>query len=172
MADQGKILTAEQESKLRQPIDSYVGGIQNKINALRKDGTDRVIEIQSTLDNLKRDRIYSAQEKESRRAKLMAELEAAKAVEAKNKAEVDKLIADAVAYLKAHFDADYFQAVKASCAAERAQAQAKYQAAVSQLEQNHHKTLASLTNPNEIKDEKYVHKNRLLDRKASCRERV
>ncbi len=165
MAEQGKILTAEQESKLRQPIDSYVGGIQNKINALRKDGTDRVIEIQSTLDNLKRDRIYSAQEKESRRAKLMAELEAAKAVEAKNKAEVDKLIADAVAYLKAHFDADYFQAVKASCAAERAQAQAKYQAAVSQLEQNHQKTLASLTNPNEIKDEKYVHKNRLFDAK-------
>ena len=54
------ILTAEQESKLRQPIDDYVGAIQEQINALRKDGTDRVIDIQSALDNLKRDKIYTA----------------------------------------------------------------------------------------------------------------
>ena len=59
MATENKILTAEQELKLRQPIDEYVGGIQAKIDALRVDGTDRVIDIQSTLDNLKRDRIYT-----------------------------------------------------------------------------------------------------------------
>ena len=47
MADTTKILTAEQERKLRQPIDEYVGGIQESINQLRKDGTDRVIEIQA-----------------------------------------------------------------------------------------------------------------------------
>ena len=29
-----KILTAEQEIALRQPIDDYVGGIQKKIDAL------------------------------------------------------------------------------------------------------------------------------------------
>ena len=34
-----KILTAEQERALRQPIDEYVGGIQKEIDALRKDGT-------------------------------------------------------------------------------------------------------------------------------------
>lgn len=50
MATENKILTAEQELKLRQPIDEYVGGIQAKIDALRVDGTDRVIDIQSTLD--------------------------------------------------------------------------------------------------------------------------
>ena len=54
MADQTKILTAEQESELRKPIDDYVGGIQEKINDLRKDGTDQVIELQSALDSLKR----------------------------------------------------------------------------------------------------------------------
>ena len=32
-----KILTAEQERALRQPIDEYVGGIQKEIDALRKD---------------------------------------------------------------------------------------------------------------------------------------
>ena len=31
MADNTKILTAEQEQQLRQPIDSYVGGIQEQI---------------------------------------------------------------------------------------------------------------------------------------------
>ena len=36
-----KILTAEQEIALRQPIDDYVGGIQKKIDALRADGTAR-----------------------------------------------------------------------------------------------------------------------------------
>ena len=81
-AEHTNILTAEQESQLRRPIDEYVGGIQEKINALRKDGTDRVVDIQSTLDNLKRDRVYTAQEKENRRAQLLKELEQAKAVEA------------------------------------------------------------------------------------------
>ena len=79
-----KILTAEQESKLRKPIDDYVGGILEQINALRKNGTDRVIEIQSALDSLKRDRIYTAQEKEAKRAQLQKELELAKTVETKN----------------------------------------------------------------------------------------
>ena len=37
-----KILTAEQERALRQPIDEYVGGIQKEIDALRKDGTTKL----------------------------------------------------------------------------------------------------------------------------------
>ena len=70
-----KILTAEQEQQLRQPIDEYVGGIQAKIDALRKDGTDQVVEIQSSMDSLKRDRIYTPQEKEAKLAQYKAELE-------------------------------------------------------------------------------------------------
>ena len=105
--DNKKILTAEQELKLRQPIDDYVGAIQQNINALRENGTDKVLDIQGELDNLKRDRIYTAQEKESIRAKLTAELEKAKAVESKNKDEIAKLIADAEGYLKGHFNKDY-----------------------------------------------------------------
>lgn len=119
MATENKILTAEQELKLRQPIDECVGGHQAKIDALRVDGTDRVIDIQSTLDNLKRDRIYTAQEKEARAAQLKKELEAAKAVENQNKAEISKLIADAESYLKAHYDAEYYQPLLASCRNEK-----------------------------------------------------
>ena len=44
-----KILTAEQEHTLRQPIDEYVGGIQKEIDALRKDGTTKVVECQSAI---------------------------------------------------------------------------------------------------------------------------
>ena len=38
-----KILTAEQEKTLRQPIEEYVGKIQKEIDELRKDGTAKVI---------------------------------------------------------------------------------------------------------------------------------
>ena len=61
--DNTKILTAEQEQQLRQPIDAYVGEIQAKIDALRANGTDKVIELQSSLDDLKRDRIYTQEER-------------------------------------------------------------------------------------------------------------
>ena len=54
-----KILTAEQERALRQPIDEYVGGIQKEIDALRKDGTTRVVECQSAIAGIKRDKTLS-----------------------------------------------------------------------------------------------------------------
>lgn len=159
------ILTAEQELQLRKPIDDYVGKIQSQINDLRVDGTDKVVSIQSDLDNLKRDRIYTAQEKAARESKLKADLEKAKAVEGKNKGQVDKLIADAEGYLKAHYDAEYYQRVVESCKQEKVVAQQKYQAAVEQLNKEHQATLAKLSDQHEIKDEKYVHKNRLFDAK-------
>ena len=159
------ILTAEQEDKLRQSIDEYVGSIQAKIDALRADGTDKVLEIQSNLDSLKRDRIYTQQEKESIAEGWRKELEKAKAVEAKNKAEVSKLIADAETYLKAHFNQDYFQYVAASCKEEKSFAQEKYRATVAELNKEHQETMAKLSDQQEIKDEKYVYKNRLFDAK-------
>ncbi len=159
-----KILTAEQEQQLRQPIDEYVGGIQAKIDALRKDGTDQVVEIQSSMDSLKRDRIYTRQEKEAKLAQYKADLEKAKSVESQNKGEVDKLIAEAESYLNSHFG-EYYQAVVESGKAEKVQAQEKYQAAVAQLNKEHQETMAKLSDQQEIKDEKYVYKNRLFDAK-------
>ena len=159
------ILTAEREAELRKPIDEYVGNIQAQINDLRRDGTDKAVSIQNSLDNLKRDHVYTAQEKAAREAQLKKDLEAAKAVEAKNKPEVDKLIADAESYLKAHYKTEYYMPVFESCQRERADAKARYQAAVAELEKEHQATLAKLSDAQEIKDEKYVHKNRLFDAK-------
>jgi len=159
------ILSAEREAELRKPIDEYVGKIQAQIDALRADGTEKVVNIQNDLDNLKRDRIYTAEEKAARESKMKAELETAKAVEAKNKDQISKLIADAESYLKAHYDSEYYQHVVASCKAEKAVVLQKYQDAVANLEKEHQATVAKLTDQQEIKDEKYVHKNRLFDAK-------
>lgn len=165
VTEKTKILSAEQEAALLQPINDHVGAIQDKINDLRVDGTDKVIEIQNVIDNLKRDRIYTQQEKDAKIAKLKTELDKAKAVEAKNKDAIAKLIAEAESYLKEHYNAEYYQAVVESCKVEKVVAQEKYKANVAQLEKEHQATLAKLSDSHEVKDEKYVHKNRLFDAK-------
>ncbi len=165
--ENSNILTAEQEMKLRQPIEDYVGKIQKKIDELRVDGTDKIVEIQNIMDSIKRDRTLTKGEKENRLAACKTELETAKAVETKNKEEVSKLIADAENYLKAHFDKDYYQAVKASCAAEKVQAKARYKQKITELEKEHKATMAKLSDHQEIKDENYVYKNRLFDAKMT-----
>ncbi len=165
VAEKTIILSAEQEAQLRQPIDEYVGDIQAKINELRADGTDKVLDIQSTLETLKRDKIYTPQEKAERREKLQAALKQAKEVESRNKAQVSALIAEAESYLKAHFNKDYYTPVAASCKAEKALAKEKYRDTVAKLKQEHESSIAKLKDAQEIKDEKYVHKNRLFDAK-------
>ncbi len=160
-----KILTAEQELKLRQPIDEYVGKIQKQIDSLRADGTDMVVSLQNDIDVTKKDHIFTQEEKAAKLKELSAALEKAKAVEAQNKAEVSKLIADAEAYIKAHFDKEYYQPVIESCKQEKIQAQEKYKARVAELEKQHQETVSKLTDHQEIKDENYVHKNRLFDAK-------
>ena len=164
MAKENNILTADQEKQLRQPIEDYVGKTQAKLDSLREDGTNRVVELQNDIDSVKRDHIFTQQEKDKEITRLKAELEQAKAVEDKNKGEVSKLIADGENYLKANFD-KYYQAVIASCKEERAAAQEKYKARVAELEKEHQASVSKLTNQEEIKDEKYVHKNRLFDAK-------
>ena len=159
------ILTAEQEMKLRQPIDEYVGKIQSKIDGLREDGTDKVVSMQSRIDNTKRDRNLTKEEKDRAIAGYQRELETAKAVEARNKDQISKLIADAENYLKAHYDTEYYQKVKASCELEKAAAKEKYSQKIAELEREHSATVAKLSDHKEIKDENYVYKNRRFDAK-------
>ena len=167
MANNGKILTVEQEMKLRQPIEDYVGKIQKKIDALRVDGTDKVISIQNTMDAVKRDRTLASGEKERRLGELKGELQKAKAVEDKNKNEIAGLIADAEKYLNEHFDKEYYQPVKESCEQEKALAKTAYEDRVSKLKAEHQAAVSKLSDHQEIKDEKYVHKNRLFDAKMT-----
>ena len=182
-----KILTAEQEAKLRKPIEDHVGKIQAKIDGLRANGTDKVLSLQSQLDSIKRDKTITKEEKESRIAGARTELEKAQAEENKNKDEVTRLIKEAETYIKAHFDQDYYQVVKKSCELEKAAVKESYQKKLAELEKEHKQILSKLSGSHEIKEEKYVYKNRLFDAKmeleknlqlvkeigrASCRERV
>ncbi len=160
-----KILTAEQERALRQPIDEYVGGIQKEIDALRKDGTTKVVECQSAIAGIKRDKTLSKGEKESEIAACEKELAKAKAVEAKNKDEISRLIAKAESYLKENFDSKYYNAVKASCEAEKAEALAAHNERMAELDKKHKAALAKTSDSTEIKEENYVHKNRISNEK-------
>lgn len=160
-----KILTAEQELKLRQPIEDHIGKIQKKIDDLRVEGTDRVISIQNRMDGIKRDRTLLKEEKESKLSAERAELEKAKTVEAANKAEIAKLIGEAEAYLKAHFEKEYYQPVKESCELEKVAAKDKYRKNVAKLGREHRDIISKLSDHQEIKDENYVYKNRLFDAK-------
>ena len=167
-----KVLTAQQELELRRPIEERVGEIQAKINSLRENGTDQVVAIQNTIDGIKRDKSRTKSERESAIARLQKELEAAKAVEAKNKDEISKLIAKAEAYLKEHFEKDYYEPVKASCEAEKAEAKAAYQKRLSELEKEHKETVSKLSDHQEIKDENYVYKNRQFDAKVELQQNL
>lgn len=160
-----RILTAEQEMKLRQPIDDYIGKIQEQIDGLRKDGTDQVVALQNTIDGVKRDRTLTKGEKEDRLGELRRQLEKAKAVEAKNKEEVSKLIDQGVSYLKEHFDKEYYQPVKESCAQEKVKAKEKYDKRIADLAKEHQEIVSKLSAHQEIKDENYVYKNRRFDAK-------
>ena len=150
----GKILTAEQELELRRPIEDYVGKIQTKIDSLRVDGTDKVISLQSVIDTTKKDKSLTSGERQNRIAQAKSELEKAKAVEANNKGEIAKLISEAEAYIKAHFDSDYFQKVKESCVQEKAAAKERYQKKVEELQKEHQQNMSKLSDQQEIKDEK------------------
>ena len=128
------------------------------------DGTDKVVSLQSRIGNTKRDRNLTKEEKDSAIAGYQKELEAAKAVEAKNKDEISKLISDAVNYLKGHYDSEYYQKVAVSCEQEKIAAKEKYARKVAELEKEHSAAAAKLTDRHEIKDEKYVTKTACLTR--------
>ena len=161
----GEILTAEQERKLRQPIDEYVGKIQKEIDELREHGTAEVIEYQNLIESVKRDKTLSKGEKEYEIKEFEAKLNQAKAVEAQNKDKVAKLIADAEGYLKENFEKLYYNAVKESCEAEKAKALEDHKQRLAQLEKEHKEALAGMSDQVEIKEENYVHKNRISNEK-------
>ncbi len=165
MANIDKILSYEQEQKLLEPIDSYVGAIQEQINALRADGTDRVIALTNHIAVVKENANYTKEEKKTIIAADKEKLAAAKAVEAQNKAQITALVNDAVGYLDKNFDSGYYNLVVASCKEQKAQEEARYAAELAELKAAHEKELAKLSDQGEIKDEKYVYKNRQFDAK-------
>ena len=172
MADKNMILSADAEEKLLKPIDEYVGKIQAQIDELRVDGSDKVRSLKNHIAIAKEDKNLSKEEKDSIIAKDKAALEKAKAVEAANKDKVAKLIADAEGYLKEHYDSEYYSKVVASCETEKAAENESYERVKATLKTEHEQALAKLSDPEEIKDEKYVYKNKLFDAQMTHESRL
>ena len=114
------ILSLEEEQRLLAPIDQYVGEIQEKINALRMDGTDKVVSLTNHMAIVKENANYTRDEKAAIIAEDRKALEKAKAVEDANRAEIKSLIDEAIRYLDENYNREYYDKVAASCAAERA----------------------------------------------------
>lgn len=167
MAANSNILTVEEETALLQPIDAHLSEIQAKIDSLRADGTTKAVALQSSIDATKSDRLLSKEERDAKISQLKGEIEKAKQVESANKDQVAKLIAEAEDYLKAHYEPEYLSRVRASCAAEREAARANYQRELKRLETEHAAALSKLSDAHEIKDEKYVYKNKQFDAKVT-----
>ena len=159
------ILSAAEEQQLLAPINETIGGLQKKINALRLEGTDKVVSLTNHMAIVKENANYTREEKAAIIAEDKAALTQARAVEEKNRAEIKALIGNAVGYLDEHYDKEYYSKVVASCAAQKTEENARYDAELQELKRQHESELARLKDKGEIKDEKYVYKNRLFDAK-------
>ena len=95
MAENSVIISSEEEAKLLKPIDEYVEEIQKKIDALRADGFDKVSDLKKQIAIAKENKNLSATQRDKIIENSKKELENAKKVEADNKEEIKKLVAEA-----------------------------------------------------------------------------
>ena len=162
-AENVNYLSAEDEQKLLAPIEEYVGKIQKEINELRVDGTDKVTALTNQIAIIKENANYTKIEKKEIIDDIRKELAQAKAVEEKNRDRIKSLINDAEQYLDAHYDSEYYSRVAAACAADREAEDKRYEAELAGLKKEYERIFSGLTDKEEIKDEKYVYKNRVFD---------
>ena len=172
MAENSVILSVEEEAKLLQPIDEYVGKIQDQIDALRVDGTDQVNNISNCIAIAKENKNLSKEEQAKLIAKYKQELEKAKSVENANKQEVTRLIAEAESYLAKHYNSEYYDIVAKSCEAEKKAENSNYDKLKQDLQTEHKQRLNSLKDAEDIKAEKYNYKNKLFDAQMAHESRI
>lgn len=172
MAENSVIISAEEEAKLLKPIDEYVEKIQKKIDALRVDGSDKVNDLKNQIAIAKENKNLSKAQRDKIIENSKKELENAKKVEANNKEEIKKLIAEAEDYLAKYYKKDYYDVVNNSCKAAKAEENSRYEKVKADLKSEHQKKIASLKDAEEIKAEKYVLKNKLFDAQMTHESRM
>ena len=172
MAENSVIISAEEEAKLLKPIDEYVEKIQKKIDALRVDGSDKVNDLKNQIAIAKENKNLSKAQRDKIIENSKKELENAKKIEADNKEEIKKLIAEAEDYLAKHYKKDYYDVVNNSCKAAKAEENSRYEKVKADLKSEHQKKIASLKDAEEIKTEKYVLKNKLFDAQMAHESRM
>ena len=165
MEKQNVILSAQEEQALLQPIDEYVGKIQEQINALRKDGTDQVIALNNHIAVVRENANLTKDQKQKIIFENKKTLARAKEIEKQKKPEVDKLISQAVSYLDEHYEKEYYSKIKASCEAEVVAEKNRYEKELAELKAQHEKAFMGSKKAEDLKEEKYVYKNKLFDAK-------
>ena len=172
MAEKGFILSAEEELKLREPIDEYIEKIQEQIDALRLDGTDKVRSLKNHIAVVKENKNLSKEEKTKIIECDKKALGEAKAIESRNKDKVKKLIAEAEDYLSEKYNSQYYNKVANSCETEKELENKEYEKICAVLKEEHMAQLNKLSDSDEIKDEKYVYKNKLYDAKMAHESKI
>ena len=172
MAENSVIISAEEEAKLLKPIDEYVEKIQKKIDALRVDGSDKVNDLKNQIAIAKENKNLSKEQRDKIIENSKKELENAKKVEADNKEEIKKLIAEAEDYLAKHYKKDYYDVVNNSCKAAKAEENSRYEKVKADIKSEQQIKIASLKDAEEIKAEKYVLKNKLFDAQMTHESRM
>ena len=172
MADNNRILSAEDEAKLLQPIDEYIEKIQEQIDALRVDGSDKVDSLKNQIAVAKENKNLSKEQQGKIIEECKKELEKAKSVESENKQQISKLITDAEKYLSEHYKKEYYDVVVQSCKAEKQAENNHYEKLKAEIQTEHKEKISSLNDAEEIKAEKYTLKNKLFDAQMAHESRL
>ena len=172
MADNNRILSAEDEAKLLQPIDEYIEKIQEQIDALRVDGSDKVDSLKNQIAVAKENKNLSKEQQGKIIEECKKELEKAKSVGSENKQQISKLITDAEKYLSEHYKKEYYDVVVQSCKAEKQAENNHYEKLKAEIQTEHKEKISSLKNAEEIKAEKYTLKNKLFDAQMAHESRL
>ena len=91
MAEKSIIISAEEEAILLKPIDEYVGKIQEQIDALRVEGSDKVNSLKNQIAIAKENKNLTKEEQNKIIGECKKNLEKAKATEDANKHEVCRI---------------------------------------------------------------------------------
>ena len=92
MAEKSIIISAEEEAILLKPIDEYVGKIQEQIDALRVEGSDKVNSLKNQIAIAKENKNLTKEEQNKIIGECKKNLEKAKATEDANKQQIAKLL--------------------------------------------------------------------------------
>ncbi len=165
-------LSNEEEIALLKPIDDYLENIQKQIDELRAEGEEKIIILKNKIQLTKENKALNTEEKKLRISQWKKEILKAKEIENQNKDAIKKLIKDGEDYLNKHYHQDYVVKVKQNCLMLKQLAKKHYQETLVELKNDHENNLKSLNtnDPNyhkEVKDEKYVYKNKRFDAKMA-----
>ena len=172
MAEKSIIISAEEEAILLKPIDEYVGKIQEQIDALRVEGSDKVNSLKNQIAIAKENKNLTKEEQNKIIGECKKNLEKAKATEDANKQQIAKLIADAEGFLSKHYNSEYYNIVAKSCEAEKKAENSNFEKLKADLQEEHKKVVSSLKDAEEIKAEKYTYKNKLYDAQMTHESRL